>query len=101
MPVTNVLRSTRQNNDSTLSIIMTLYPKLITDALQSVNYPGSGKSIVELGMVDDNIRIDGNHVAFTLLFTKNPDPFAKSIVKAAQAAIRLSAGEDVEVDIQT
>ena len=78
---------------------MTLYPKLITDALQSVNYPGSGKSIVELGMVDDNIRIDGNHVAFTLLFTKNPDPFTKSIVKMAESAIRLKAGQEVEVEI--
>lgn len=80
---------------------MTLYPKLITDALQTVHYPGSDKSIVQLGMVDDNIRIDGNHVSFSLLFTKNPDPFAKSIVKAAQAAIRMRAGEEVEVEIQT
>ena len=47
---------------------MNIYPKLITEALEKVRYPGTGKNIVEAGMVDDNIRIDGNKVSFTLIF---------------------------------
>lgn len=43
---------------------MTLYPKLILDTLEKVRYPGNGKNLVELGMVEDDIRIDGNHVDF-------------------------------------
>ena len=47
---------------------MAIYPKLILDALSTVRYPGTGKNIVEAGMVDDNIRIDGNKVSFSLIF---------------------------------
>ena len=41
---------------------MTIYPQLIIDALKTVRYPGTGKDIVEMGMVEDNIRIDGMNV---------------------------------------
>lgn len=77
-----------------------LYPALITEALSTVRYPGQGKNIVELGMVEDDIRINGNHVDFTLIFDKPTDPFMASIVKTAQAAIRLKAPE-AEVEIRT
>lgn len=56
---------------------MTLYPKLIMDALAKVRYPGTGKDLVTMGMVEDNIRIDGNKVSFSLLFEKPNDPFIK------------------------
>jgi len=78
---------------------MTLYPKLITDALNTVRYPGENKSIIEQGMVQDDIRINGNSVSFSVLFPKNPDPFSKSVVKAAESAIKLHVGQDVEVSI--
>ena len=78
----------------------TLYPSLITDALATVRYPGTGKSIIEMGMLEDDIRISGNHVEFTLLFDKPTDPFMASIVKTAAAAIRLKEPE-AEVDIHT
>ena len=42
---------------------MTLYPKLIMDALATVRYPGNGKNIVEAEMVADNLRIDGEFLA--------------------------------------
>lgn len=77
-----------------------LYPALITEALSTVRYPGQGKNIVELGMVEDDIRINGNHVDFTLIFDKPTDPFMASIVKTAQAVIRLKAPE-AEVEIRT
>lgn len=77
--------------------LMTLYPTLILDALRTVRYPGSGKDIVTLGMVADDIRIDGNHVSFSLVFDKKTDPFIKSIVRAAEVAITTHIGDAVDV----
>lgn len=76
---------------------MTLYPQLILDALIHVRYPGTGKDIVSSGMVMDNIRIDGNKVTFSLIFEKQNDPFAKSVVKAAEQAILTYIGENVDI----
>lgn len=75
----------------------TLYPKLITDALSKVRYPGTGKDLVSMGMVEDNIRIEGNKVSFSLLFEKPNDPFIKSVVKAAETAILTYVGNDVDI----
>lgn len=77
----------------------TLYPKLITDALATVRYPGSGKNLVEADMIEDDIRIDGNKVSFSLIFDKPTDPFMKSVVKAAETAIHTFASKDAEVSI--
>ena len=77
--------------------IMALYPKLILDALEKVRYPGNGKNLVEAEMVDDNIRIDGNKVSFSLIFDKPTDPFIRSVVKSAEAAILTYVGKDVEI----
>ena len=76
---------------------MTLYPKLITDALTHVRYPGTGKNIVEAEMVEDDIRIEGNKVSFSLIFKKQNDPFAASLVRAAEQAILTYVGEEVEI----
>lgn len=75
----------------------TLYPKLITDALQNVRYPGTGKNIVESGMVEDDIRIEGRKVSFSLIFPRATDPFIKSLVKAAEAAILTYVAPDVQI----
>lgn len=78
---------------------MTLYPKLILDALATVIYPGTKKNLVESEMVADNIRIDGMKVSFSLIFDRDTDPFLKSTVKAAEAAIHYHVDKDVEVTI--
>lgn len=80
---------------------MELYPKLIMDALSTVRYPGSGKNIVEMQMVEDDLRISGMHVSFSLIFDKPTNPFLKSLVKAAEAAIHAYVSKDVEVEIRT
>ena len=80
---------------------MTLYPKLIMDALATVRYPGNGKNLVEAEMVADNLRIDGMKVSFSLIFEKPTDPFMKSVVRAAETAIHTYVSEDVEVTIAT
>lgn len=74
-----------------------LYPNLILDALKNVRYPGNGKNIVELEMVEDDMRIDGNKVSFSLIFEKSTDPFIKSVVKAAETAILTYVSPDVEI----
>ena len=76
---------------------MALYPKLILNALEQVRYPGSGKNLVEAGMVEDDMRIEGTKVSFSLLFDKPNDPFIKSVVKAAEAAITAYVGEPVDI----
>ena len=76
---------------------MTLYPNLILDALKHVRYPGTGKDIVSSEMVEDDIRIDGNTVSFSLVLEKQNDPFAKSVVKAAEQAILTYIGEGVNI----
>ncbi len=76
---------------------MTLYPKLILDALANVRYPASGKDIVSAGMVEDDIRIDGDKVSFSLIFDRPTDPFIKSIVKAAETAIATYISPDVKI----
>lgn len=80
---------------------MTLYPKLILDALATVRYPGNGKNIVEAEMVADNLRIDGMKVSFSIIFEKPTDPFMKSVLKAAETAIHTYVSKEVEVTIAT
>ena len=73
-----------------------LYPSLILDALKNVRYPGTGKNLVESDMVADDIRIDGMTVSLSLVFDKPTDPFIKSVVKAAETAIKTFASENAE-----
>lgn len=75
---------------------MTIYPALILEAMRNVRYPATGKDLVESGMIADNIRIDGNKVSFSLLL-KPRDPFAASLVKAAEQAVLTYVGEDVQI----
>ena len=76
---------------------MTLYPNIIIEALRTVRYPGTGKNIVEMGMLEDDMRIDGNKVSFSLIFDRPTDPFIKSVVRAAEAAITTHVGEYVDI----
>ena len=80
---------------------MTLYPKLILDARATVAYPGTKKNLVESGMVADTPSIDGMKVKVVLEFPRDTDPFLKSTVKAAEAAIHYHISKDVEVEIVT
>lgn len=80
---------------------MTLYPKLITDVLKQVIYPGTKKSIIESEMLADDVRIDGQKVSFTLIFPRETDPFLKSTLKAVEAQLHYSLGNDIEVSINT
>ena len=78
-----------------------MYPQQIIDALQHVRYPGTGKNLIEGGMLEDDIRISGLEVSFSLIFEKDNDPFRKSVIKAAEAAIHTYVDENAAVHIHT
>ena len=87
---------------------MTLYPQLIMDALATVMYAGTKKNLVESGMVADTPSVaapsaEGEpwKVKVVLEFPRDTDPFLKSTVKAAEAAIKYHCGKDIEVTIET
>lgn len=77
---------------------MAIYPALITDALRHVRYPGNGKDLVENNMVEDDIRIDGNKVSFSLVFDRQTNPFIKSVVRAAETAVKTYVGKEIEIE---
>lgn len=79
---------------------MTIYPQLIFDALKTVRYPGNGKNIIEAEMLEDDLRIDGFKVSFSIIFPKPTDPFRKSVMKAAEAAIKMYVHPDCEVTVK-
>lgn len=97
---------------------MTLYPKIITDALATVIYAGTKKNLVESEMLADQPVVTPSlspqgevkkwNVEVTLLFSRETDPFLKSTVKAAEAAIKYHVKqafpndtESIEVNIKT
>ena len=99
---------------------MTLYPQLIMDALATVTYAGTKKSLVESNMVADTPVVSAPsssaepwRVKVVLEFPRDTDPFLKSTVKAAEAAIKYhcqklakAAGDseysdNVEIEIAT
>jgi ATP-binding protein involved in chromosome partitioning len=71
------------------------------DALATVTYAGTKQNLVESGMVADTPSINGMKVRVVLEFPRDTDPFLKSTVKAAEAAIHYHVGKDVEVEIVT
>ena len=96
---------------------MTLYPQLIMEALTTVKYAGTKKNLVESGMVADTPSVaapqtkgDPWKVKVVLEFPRDTDPFLKSTVKAAEAAIKYycskdeegeTSSEDIDVEIVT
>ena len=98
---------------------MTLYPKLILEALATVTYAGTKKNLVDSQMVADqptvtplNPAVDGKNwkVTVVLEFPRDTDPFLRSTVKAAEAAIKYycsrneeggASNDDIDVEIVT
>ncbi len=74
-----------------------IYPNLVIEALKHVRYPGVKEDIVSSGMLQDDIRIEGNKVSFSIKFPKEKDPFANSVVKAAEQAILTYLDPNVEI----
>ncbi len=77
---------------------MQYYPNLILDALKHVVHPGKGKDIVSLGMVEDDLKIDGKKISFSLLFDRANDPMVASLKKACVQAIKTYVEEDAQIE---
>ena len=78
-----------------------MYPQQVIDALRHVRYPGTGKDLIESGMLEDDIRISGYEVSFSLIFEKDNDPFMRSVVKAAEAALYTYVDPNITAHIHT
>ena len=76
-----------------------MYPQQIIDALRHVRYPGTGKDLIESGMLEDDIRISGFEVSFSLIFQKDNDPFLKSVLKATEVALQTYIDPNVTAHI--
>lgn len=87
-------------NPKITKYMATIYPQLIFDALKTVRYPGNGKNLIEAEMLEDDLRIDGLKVSFSIIFPKPTDPFRKSVMKAAEAAIKMYVHPDCEVEVK-
>ena len=99
---------------------MTLYPQIIIDALATVTYAGTKKNLIDSEMVADTPVVSAPSspgepwkVKVVLEFPRDTDPFLKSTVKSAEAAIKYHCkklaeesgdtefSNDVEVEIAT
>lgn len=69
----------------------------ILTALRTVRYPGTGKDVIEMGFVQDDLQIEGKKVSFSMIFEKPNDPFMKSVVKACETAILTYVSPDIEI----
>ena len=78
-----------------------MYPQQIIDALRHVRYPGTGKELIESGMLEDDIRISGYEVSFSLIFDKDTDPFIRSVVRAAETAVQTYVDPNAAVHVHT
>lgn len=79
----------------------TMYPQQIIDALRHVRYPGNGKDLIESGMLEDDVRVAGLTVSFSLIFEKPNDPFVKSVLKAAETAVKTYVDSNAVVTVHT
>jgi ATP-binding protein involved in chromosome partitioning len=59
----------------------------ILQELEKVKHPETRESIVEMGMVD-NLMVNENEVSLSLKFKKAKDPFAASLKKSVEVAIK-------------
>ena len=67
-------------------------------ALGHVNDPDLGRSLTELGMIE-NIKVDGKHVSFDLVLTTPACPMKKRMSDDCVNAIHELVDREAEVDI--
>jgi ATP-binding protein involved in chromosome partitioning len=70
----------------------------IIKSLKQIKHPGTGKDIVDLGIVRE-VKLNGTKVTIHLLFPKQKDPFASSIQKACVQAVKSTVSRELQVEI--
>jgi ATP-binding protein involved in chromosome partitioning len=79
--------------------ILEMTREKVLEALGNVQEPDLGKDIVTLNMVQD-IEIDGNYVAFTVVLTTPACPMKDLIKNACVNAIRLLVDKEATVNVR-
>lgn len=79
--------------------ILRMTREIVLQALGNVQEPDLGKDIVTLNMVQD-LEIDGNYVAFTVVLTTPACPMKDHIRSACINAIRLLVNKDATVNVK-
>jgi ATP-binding protein involved in chromosome partitioning len=77
---------------------MVFTEKQVIEVLKKINHPGSGKDIVSLKMAENIIAGDGK-VSFQINTGERKDPFARSVARACEKALKSAFGDSLEVDI--
>lgn len=75
-----------------------IVPKDVTEALRTVNFPGSNEDVIKLEMVQE-IRIAGKSISFSLVFQRSDDPNIPALIQSCQETLVRELGPDVEVNI--
>jgi ATP-binding protein involved in chromosome partitioning len=78
---------------------MALTEKEVIDVLKSIKHPGSGRDIVSESMAE-NISVGKDRVSFRLTTGGRKDPFAKSIARACERALKSAFGESLQVETE-
>ncbi len=71
----------------------------VIKSLKEIVHPDYQKDIVEQQIVEDLI-VENNKIAFTLVFKKINDPFASAMKKVCIKALTTNLGEDIEINIE-
>ncbi len=71
----------------------------VLEALGNVQEPDLGKDLVTLNMVQD-LEIDGNYVAFTVVLTTPACPLKEHIKNACVNAVKLLVNKDATVNVR-
>jgi ATP-binding protein involved in chromosome partitioning len=79
--------------------ILRMTPENVLAALSNVQEPDLGKDIVTLNMVQ-NLEIDGNYVAFTVVLTTPACPMKDHIKNACINAIKLLVDKEATVNVR-
>lgn len=78
---------------------MTIFPALVRAALQRVRHPATNVDIVSMGLVADDVRIEGQRVTFSLVMERPNDPALAEIKRRCLSSLREALGPDARVDI--
>lgn len=77
---------------------MVLNVQQVKEVLARINHPGSGSDIISLSMVED-ISVNNGKISFSLNTGNRKDPFARSVKRACEQALKKAFGEPVVVEI--
>jgi ATP-binding protein involved in chromosome partitioning len=73
-----------------------IVPKDVTEALRTVNFPGSNENIIKLDMVQE-IRLAGKKISFSLVFQRSDDPNIATLVQTCEETLVRELGPDIEI----